>query len=130
MAAKTKGSNAERELVSLFWKHGFAAVRVAGSGSARFPNPDVLAGNGYRRLAIECKAIRSDKIYLNEGDLKQIKDFSSIFGAESWFGVRFDNLKWKFILLEDIEKTLGGYVISLANINKKGLSFDELIGKF
>ena len=54
---KAKGINAERELVHLFHKFGWSAVRIAGSGSSKYPCPDVLAGNGFRRIAIEAKAI-------------------------------------------------------------------------
>jgi Holliday junction resolvase len=56
MKLKAKGSNAERELVHMFWDKGWAAIRVAGSGSSQYPSPDVLAGNNLRKLAVECKA--------------------------------------------------------------------------
>ena len=50
---KSKGSKAERELISMFWKKGFAAMRAAGSGSTHHPSPDIVAGNGKYFFAIE-----------------------------------------------------------------------------
>ena len=56
--SKRKGTNAERDLIKLFWSVGWAAVRVAGSGSMQFPSPDLLVGNKIRRLAIEVKTTK------------------------------------------------------------------------
>ena len=62
MSRKSKGINAERELIHIFWKtKSWAACRVAGSGAIKYPAPDVLAGNGNILLAIECKACQGDK---------------------------------------------------------------------
>lgn len=128
MNTKAKGSNAERELISLFWENGYAAMRAAGSGSTRFPSPDLIAGNRIRTLAIECKASKELKKYLNQDDIEQLKNFSTAFGAEPWIAVRFNVLKWYFLTLEDLESTPKGYVITIENAKNKGLLFEELIG--
>ena len=65
MTSKIKGSRTERELVQLFQNTGnWSAIRVAGSGLTKNPNPDVLAGNGKRYLALECKATKKTWLYL------------------------------------------------------------------
>ena len=130
MSRKSKGANAERELVSMFNHEGWGAIRVAGSGSNRFPNPDVLAGNGFRRVAIEAKSSKKQKKYLTEEDLNQLRLFSDSFGAESWIGIRFNNQPWYFLNPEDLDKTKKGFVISLESAKNKGLSFEELVKKF
>jgi Holliday junction resolvase len=56
--AKAKGSKGERELVAFFNENGWNCVRIAGSGSSKYPCPDILAGNAIRRLAIECKVTK------------------------------------------------------------------------
>ena len=49
MTMKAKGSRSERELVHMFNSTGiWSAVRIAGSGLTKDPNPDVLAGNNLR----------------------------------------------------------------------------------
>lgn len=131
MAAKRKGSNAERELTHMFHSKGWASVRAAGSGCTTLPSPDIIAGNGRKYLAIECKSIKSDKQYFPEDEIEQLKTFASMFGAEPWIGIRFDFLKWFFVHLNDIRKGKGKlYVISLEYAQKKGKSFEELVGIF
>lgn len=125
--SKIKGSNAERELIRFFWGSGWAAIRSAGSGSMHFPSPDILAGNKIRRLAIEVKATKDEKKYLSKEDVAQLLNFSSYFGAEPWFAIRFPNSSWEFINPEDLEKTKeGNFCFSSGKTG--GLSFEELIG--
>ncbi len=129
MNTKNKGSNAERQLIKMLWESGYAAVRAAGSGSTRFPSPDVIASNKIRTIAFECKASKNLKKYLTEEEVKQLKEFSNIFGAEPWIGIKYDKLPWYFITTEDLKKTPNGYVISIEIATNKGLLFEELINE-
>ena len=127
---KQKGSNAERELIALFWKSGWAAHRIAGSGSSRFPSPDVIAGNNIKRLAIECKSTSEKNQYISREQADGLKTFSAIFGAEPWVGVRFEGKEWYFLPLSEIKKTEGSnFVVKLEEARLLGLKFDELIGQ-
>ena len=127
MAVKNKGLNAERELVRLFWSFGWAAVRVAASGATSNPSCDVIAGNGTRRFAIECKATKDTKQYFSKKEISELKEFAMKFGAEAWVAIRFDRLDWFFINLEDLNETEASYVIDIYGAKTKGLKFDELI---
>ena len=127
MSNKSKGSNAERELLHMFWDKGWATIRSAGSGSMKYPGPDLLVGNLVRRMSIECKSSKTDKIYLTEEDVNQLKNFSKIFDARPWFAVRFFRKGWLFVSIEDIEKTPKGYAIGEKSAELKGISFQELI---
>ncbi len=127
MNTKSKGSKAERELVELFWKNNFAAIRVAGSGSMRHPSPDLLVGSGLRKLAIECKSTRLLSKYFPKKEINELLLFARLFGAEPWIGVRFDVLKWYFFNIEDLKKTKSGYAATIEIAKLKGLLFDELI---
>ncbi len=62
-----------------------------------------------------------------EEDVNQLKTFSEKYGAEPWFGIRFDVLKWYFISIEDLEKTGQGYRIDVETAQRRGLLFEELI---
>jgi len=111
MSLKSKGSNAERELLHKFWNTGlWCAVRVAGSGSMKYPGPDLLVGSKdkNRRLAIECKTTKGGKIYLNDYDIEKLKEFSNIFDARACFAVKFQKKDWRFLSLEDLKKTQNG----------------------
>lgn len=127
MPGKKKGINAERELIHMFWDKGWAAIRVAGSGSSRYPCPDVLAGNNIRKLAIECKAVSGANKYLPLEEISQLKSFSDSFGAEPWIGVRFDNTGWFFLSLDDIVEVGKNFRISKDIAKERGLLFSELI---
>ena len=122
-----KGRNAERELLHLFWAKGWAALRSAGSGSMKYPGPDLLVGNKIKRYAIECKSTKKDKIYLNEHDVGQLREFSEIFDARPFFAARFSRKEWLFVAIEDLAKTRTGYVITLQSAELKGISLEELI---
>lgn len=127
MSSKSKGTKAERELLHMFWAKCFGCLRSAGSGSMKYPGPDLVVSNKVRTLAIECKSSKDKKIYLNDYDVKQLKDFCNIFGAEPWFAVRFARKEWLFLSIEDIEKTENGYVIDSKVAERRGLLIDELI---
>ena len=127
MSHKSKGINAERELIHAFWAVKWAAIRVAGSGSSRYPSPDVLAGNASRRVAIECKASKDLVKYLTQKEVSELKTFSEIFGAEAWIGMRFNDMKWYFLALEDLRKTGKSLSISVELAKRKGLTFEELV---
>lgn len=124
---KAKGSNAERELVKIFNEAGWSSVRIAGSGSSKYPSPDILAGNAIRRLAIECKVTKEQKKYLQKEEIEQLKTFSQKFGAESWVGVKFVNEPWYFLMLEDLEEKGGSWAVSVELAKRKGLTVEELI---
>ena len=127
MSSKSKGSKAERELLHLFWAKGWATIRSAGSGSMKYPGPDLIVSNKVRTIAIECKSTKDKKKYLDKHDVEQLKEFCDIFGAEPWFALRFARKEWLFLSLDDIEKTENGYVIDLEVAERKGLLIDELI---
>lgn len=127
MSRKGKGIKAERELIHLFWKQGWAAVRVAGSGSSRYPSPDVLAGNGTKSMAIECKSSGEKKRYLAKEEVENLLKFSKTFGAEPWIGVRFNALPWYFLPPGELQKTGKHFAVDVEQAKQRGLLFDELI---
>ncbi len=130
MNAKAKGSNAERELISLFWGSGWACIRVAGSGSASYPCPDVLASNARRVLAVECKSSGELNRHLPMQQVEDLITFARMFGAEPWIGARFNDMKWAFFSPDDLKKTGTGFSVSVKMVKEKGLTFEQLTGVF
>lgn len=114
-------------MVKFFNEAGWGCIRIAGSGSSRYPAPDILAGNAVRRIAVECKVIGKQKKYLAEDDVAQLRTFSTKFGAESWMGIHFPGEPWYFLMLEDLEKTESGWAISIETAKRRGLTFPELL---
>ncbi|MBU3941048.1 MAG: Holliday junction resolvase [Nanoarchaeota archaeon] len=128
---KSKGTRAERELFHMLWDSGWSTVRSAGSGSTPLPNPDLIASNGSKILAIECKAIKNSSKHFNKTEINQLIEFSTKFGAEPWFAIKFDNQGWNFLRPEELKKTkTGNYSVNLNLAKQSGIKFDELIGLF
>ena len=121
-----KGSKFERELVHMLWEKGFAAVRVPASGSISHPVPDVIAGNGQKYIAIEVKARSNLPIYISEREVNDLVDFSRIFGAEPFIGVKIRKIGWKFLKIEHLKKTKVGYKID-EEVYNLGLKFEDII---
>ncbi len=127
MSTKSRGINAERDLIRKFWAAGWAALRSAGSGAQQHPSPDVIAANNLRRLALEVKLTTKQRQYFTEQEVKELRDFAARFGAEPWLGVKFFREEWRFFSPESTEKTASHYVIPLATARARGLTFEELI---
>ncbi|MAG50836.1 Holliday junction resolvase [archaeon] len=126
--SKKKGTRLERELFHMLFEAGWQPCRFAGSGSTPLPAVDIIAGNAGRVLAIECKATKKDKKYIEEEKILELKDFSERFGAEPWVGMRFNNMSWFFLSLDNMERSKkGSFIISKDIAKKKGLEFDDLI---
>ena len=129
MSLKSKGINAERELVHMFWAKEWACLRIAGSGSNRYPSPDVLVSNKLRRLAIECKTTKEQKKYFDKNGILALKKFADVFGAEPWIAVKFKGHEWYFVTTEDLKETEKGFMVSVESAKGKGLLFEEVINK-
>lgn len=96
-----KGARFERDVVNELWKHGWAALRAAGSGSIGHPVPDVIGVKEKKIVAIECKSSRRNKVYLEEAILN-LKKFAEISGAKSYIGVKFLKKKPMFFDVDDL----------------------------
>ena|SRR3989338_1063585 len=129
ISQKAKGSQGERELVRFFNEAGWSAIRAAGSGSSRYPSPDILAANALRRLAIECKVTKEHKKYFPDDEIVQLRSFSQRFGAESWIAVKFAGEPWYFVLLEDLERTGSHWALSVEDAKRKGLGIGDLLAQ-
>jgi len=128
--SKAKGSAAERELIHLLHGAEWGIIRSAGSGSTPLPSTDIIAGNGKRFLAIECKSLRYTTKYFYPEEVGQLVFFAKRFGAEPWLGIRFDRIGWFFVKPGDLERSKNGNLnISLEKARVKGLTFEKLIEK-
>lgn len=126
-----KGSSEERDLVHRLWEKNFAAMRAPASGSAtKNPLPDIIAGNGKTYLAIEVKTTSKEKIYIDSVQIDALCEFSEIFGAIPYIGVKFKYTKWLFLNPDDVERTKSNnFKIEKNFALEKALEIDEIIGK-
>ena len=127
MSRKSKGIDAERDLVHRFNAAGWVSARIAGSGSMKYPSPDVIAGNNLKKLVIECKTTKENSKYLTKKEVEDLVLFADTFGAEPWIAIRFGKEDWLFLNIEDMKKTEKSYSISLEEARLKGILFEELV---
>ena len=127
MSTKSKGTNAERELIHKLWASGYASIRSAGSGSMKYPSPDILTSKNGRILAIECKITKNKSKYFEKREIDDLKKFADIFGAIPYIAIKFKGEDWFFMIINDIKKTDKLYMINIELAKNKGFLFNQII---
>ncbi|RJQ17342.1 Holliday junction resolvase [Candidatus Woesearchaeota archaeon] len=127
MSRKSIGITAERDLVHKFNAVGWVSARIAGSGSSKYPSPDVIAGNNLKRMVIECKTTRGSAKYFTQKEVDELVLFGKTFGAEPWVAIKFKGHHWLFVGIEDLKLTEKSYMISFEDATLKGFSFEEIV---
>ena len=122
MGRKAKGIRAERELVGMFWDSDWAATRVAGSGNTTLPSTDVIAGKNGRTLALECRTVNNDRIYIDKEKVNGMLEFTKKSGYEGWFAIKFDRKGWFFLPCHKIKNYM-----NLDHLEQNAKSFKDLL---
>lgn len=126
MSNKSKGSNAERELVSIFTEQGWRALRVAGSGVNDDSPCDLIVGKlGKKAYTIEAKSSRKNHIYISKSQIEDFVLFSSIIGLNPVIAVRFSYEGWIFINLDQLKDSGKNWVIPKKYAKEKGKRFSQ-----
>ncbi len=121
---KKKGTDAERELVHYFWRNEWAAARVAGSGSMRYPSPDLIVGRNGILYVIECKTTEGERQYFEQKEIEELKEFAKIMSGIALIAVKFKKQPWKFYPLTRLTKTSKKYVIKYT---EEGMKQEHLL---
>jgi Holliday junction resolvase len=129
MGNKTKGSNAERELLRKFTENNFRAARVAGSGVNEESPCDLIAGKSGKKYAIECKSSRKNQIYISKTQIEDFMIFSQIMGLEPVVALRFLRQGWIFLTPEKLRDSGKYWAVSLDDAQKNGAKFSQFFGE-
>lgn len=127
MSKKSKGTNAERDLIHKFWSKGCAAIRSAGSGSMKYPSPDILVSKNGNTAAIECKITKNNYKYFEKDEIHNLRYFSTIFNAHPYIAIKFNKNDWFFFELNDLKEKDKSFMVDLDLTKVKGKSFDEFV---
>lgn len=126
MSNKSKGSNAERELVAIFTENSWRAVRVAGSGVNDESPCDMIVGKlGHKGFTIEAKSSKSNYIYIKKSQIEDFMLFSSTIGLTPVIATRFTREGWLFINPEQLDDTGNNWVISRKKAKLEGKKFSQ-----
>ncbi len=109
---RSRGYRAERELVHMLWRLGFAVMRAPASGSRirKAEYPDVVAIMNGRVAVFEVKSrAKPTGIYVEGEQVKKLVDFAARAGGTPYIAVRIPHKEWKFVRVDTeaskIEKT-------------------------
>jgi Holliday junction resolvase len=125
MSNKSKGSNAERELLKKFSEYGWRAARVAGSGANDESPCDMIAGKYGKKYAVECKSSRKNIIYITKKQIEDFILFSEMMGLTPVLALRFLRQGWIFLNPAHLRDTGKYLAISLDNAQKNGQKFSQ-----
>lgn len=100
------GANHERQLLNRLKKAGYVGIRAAKSTC-----PDLVVGRGGRVLAIECKYVKGDTVYLPKSEIEFLRGFAAAFGCEAILAAKFGRAEWLFLNAGEIEANESGYCI-------------------
>ena len=125
MGNKQKGSNAERELYSMFVENDFRAVRVAGSGMMENTACDLIAGKKGKKFCIEVKSSKKPSKYISKQQIEDFMIFSEIFGLKPVIAVRFNREGWFFLHPRNLADCGKNWCITLKDARKKGKRFAQ-----
>lgn len=129
MAYYNKGANAERELIHVFFEHGFSVVRVAGSGKTALPAPDIVALKDGKILCFECKAWDKNYLNISSQQMDEVVGWSDRAGAILHIAWKLSHKGWIFFQPNQMKKTGKGYSMSKENALKHGLNLNVITGE-
>lgn len=98
---RSKGINAERELVTKLWKLGYAVIRGPASGAKirRGVYPDIVVIKNRHIFVLEVKKrSKLDHIYVDKDQIEKLKEFARRSGGEALIAVKISEFRvWKAI---------------------------------
>jgi len=124
MGIYKRGTDFERDLVTDFWNHGWAAVRAAGSGTRVQPVPDVVIVKEGNVVVVECKTTKKDRLSLKPA-IKQLAEFTKTSGGQGYLAIRFYRKKARFYPIHKLVAK-GNYTICEKD---EYMSLDQVIGE-
>lgn len=126
MSNKSKGSNAERELVKIFTEHGWRALRAAGSGVNDDSPCDLIIGKmGKKGYAIEAKSSRKNSIYISREQIDDFLRFSHMIGLKPVIALKFSYEGWLFISPEILKDSGKAWAVSRKTALEEGKRFSQ-----
>ena len=120
-----KGANYERQLKKMLEEKGYYVVRSAGSGSDS-TSPDLIALSSVRKMGFECKAIRSEYLWIESEKIEKYREFELKTAMPVYIAWKSPYRDWGFFPLSAMKESKSGYGISLKELNSS-LKLEQII---
>ncbi|MDD3159438.1 MAG: Holliday junction resolvase Hjc [Candidatus ainarchaeum sp.] len=127
MARNAKGANAERELIKLLDKIGYAVLRVAGSGVNPLPCPDVVALKNGKIIAFECKARKGNYLAIEIEQMQEEINWAKKAGAIFLIAWKVPFKGWILLKPQDFVLRNKNYMIKLDEANKVAKKIEDIL---
>jgi len=127
---RSRGYRAERDLVIRLWRLGFAVLRAPASGAKikRADYPDIVAIKDGRVAVFEVKSRKElSTIYIEEEQLRKLRTFTERAGGKAYIAVKLPRIEWKFIPIEELERTPKGRYKVPKNTIAKSPSLEKVL---
>lgn len=125
MTRYTKGSNAERELISYFSEKGFSVIRAAGSGVSSL-SPDILIFKRGLHYAIESKAWEKEYLHIPKDQFLGLKNWEENTGINALIAWRRNREPWYFLPLSIFQENEKSFAISWEKAIMIGKRIEEI----
>jgi len=122
---KAKGARYENELYDMLINAGYRCIRVAGSGTKKESNADIVAGKKGKKYCIEVKSSKKPVKYITTEQIEEFVIFSQIFGLKPIIAVRFNREGWFFLNPKYMKNSGKNWTISLEIARKRGRRFGQ-----
>ena len=110
MKAKIKGSNAEREMQRMLSEKGYVVMRIAGSGSSRFPACDLIAAKDNIIFVIEVKSSIRNRVYIKKRQMEELEYLARKFNAVLNIVAKMKG-KWYLFIPENMKYITNKYYV-------------------
>lgn len=111
-----KGAGRERELKHILEEKGYYVLRSGKSGVDGY-SPDLIALRTTNKMAIECKAIENNNLYLEKNKVEIYRGWEKITGLPVYVAWRRNRKDWKLFPLNMLKELGQSYVISEDDYN-------------
>ena len=120
--SRSRGYRAERELVHILWRLGFAVMRAPASGARmrKAEYPDVVAIMKGKVAVFEVKSrAKLSGLYVESEQIKKLLDFAERAGGIPYIAVKIPHREWRFIkVMKRIDEESKTYKVSKEDIEK------------
>ncbi|MBI2079220.1 hypothetical protein HYT84_00525 [Candidatus Micrarchaeota archaeon] len=125
MTKYSKGSKAERELITYFSEKGFSVIRAAGSGVSSL-SPDILIFKHGTNYAIESKAWENEYLHIQKDQFLGLKNWEDNTGINALVAWRRNREPWLFIPLSVFEENKKSFAINWEKAQMIGKKIEEI----
>jgi len=121
-----KGSRVEREIMDYFAKHGFCAIRAAGSGVSS-KSPDMMVFKKGKQYAFESKAHEGLNLQVKRDQIELLKHWYDVAQVTPFVVWKRKGCEPLFIPINVLKENRSSFTISLEAAERLAYKKEDLV---